>query len=105
MDKPIDSFNPLGTYMICEPQVMAEKVGSLFIPEKVRDQHTLTQAVVLKSGPGCSDLFEPGRIVVFRMHTESRMKLDDEEYIILDESDVQLLGPIADKKINKVDKK
>lgn len=83
-------FNPVGTNMLLIPKPAAEKSdGGIYIPEVARGG--LTQGKVLKVGDQVTQYAE-GDEIIFAQHTESRITIDGEPYIILDQANVMLVS-------------
>lgn len=46
------------------------------------------QAVVVAVGPKCDDLLQENQTVVFKEYSGTKFKVEDDEYIIIDEEDI-----------------
>jgi co-chaperonin GroES (HSP10) len=91
----LDEFFPTEEHLLCEQVQEAERSGTIIIPDSVRVP--LTQGVVLKAGTLCNtDLYKPGRIVIFRLHTEDRVTIGGTQYIIVSPANIILTGPIVE---------
>lgn len=76
--------------MLLIPKPAAEKSdGGIYIPEVARGG--LTQGKVLKVGDQVAD-YSVGDEIIFAQHTESRIIIDGEPYIILDQANVMLVS-------------
>lgn len=94
----IDSFNPTEGNLLCEPvEEAAKSSGGIWIPDSAKV--SLSQAVVLKAGSMCDqEIYCPGRLIIFQLHTESTVNIGEESYVIVQPCNVQLTGPIVPKK-------
>lgn len=96
MDETVSQFEPTEDYILCEQAQEADKVGSIVIPESAR--LPLTQGVVLKAGTSCDQkVYCKGRVIIFRLHTEDRIKLGSKTYIIVNPVNVLMTGPVLTK--------
>lgn len=96
----IDNYFPFGDTVLCTTEKMARRSpGGIEIPESVRSKHLLTQGVILKVSMQMEDspdnvVLVPGRIILFGLHTESIINLDNEEYAIVPLSGIIAYGPV-----------
>lgn len=89
----IEQFNPTEGQVLCEAVQEAEKIGSIIIPDSAKTP--LTQGIVLKSGGLCDqDLYVRGRLIIFRLHTESKITVAGIEYVLVEPANILLTGPI-----------
>jgi len=96
MSKVIDAYTPCGTYLLCRPLIAAEKSkGGIYIPESARNP--LNQAVVLKCGDALAPEDWPkGTEVMFTQHSESALKIDDEQFVLVTAENV-VMKKLLDK--------
>lgn len=84
-------FQPTHNNILVKPFEEADKIGSIWIPDQAK--HPLNQGEILAIGPTVTQItgyeFQVGDIVIFNMHAESRVKVDDEMLFVL--SDDQIL--------------
>lgn len=93
----VEDWNPTADQLLCDVVQEADKIGSIIIPDSVRAP--LTQGIVLKAGSLCDpDVYKRGTLIIFRLHTESRVKIGGEEYLIVEPANVLLTGPILNEK-------
>jgi co-chaperonin GroES (HSP10) len=92
----LEEFNPTPDYLLCEQATEKDRSGSIIIiPDSAKVP--LTQGVVLKAGSACNpELYSPGRVVIFRLHTEDRVSIGGVPYLVIDPANVILTGPIVD---------
>jgi chaperonin GroES len=95
----IEAFNPTENYLLCEPvEEASESAGGIIIPDSAKVP--LTQGIVLKAGSMCdSETFCEGRLIIFRLHTESRVNIDGKSYILVEPVNVHLTGPVLKKEL------
>lgn len=96
-ENAVDEWMPTADQLLCEVVHEADKIGSIYIPDSVRSP--LTQGIVLKAGSLCdADLYKKGTLIIFRLHTEARVKIAGEEYLLVEPTNVLLTGPILQDK-------
>lgn len=94
----LKDFHPTADNLLCQQLMEADHQGKIIIPDSVKKP--LHQAVVLEAGENCDkELYVPGRIIIFSLHTESRVSIDGKNYIIVDPGNVLLTGPIVPEEI------
>lgn len=97
MNSAIDEYNPTEDHLLCEQVEEADKIGTIIIPDSVRVP--LTQGIVLKAGTSCDqELYQKGRVVIFKLHTEDRVTIGSTKYIIVNPVNVLITGPVVPSK-------
>lgn len=94
--KPTSSraFKPTGTNILIEPFEEAEQIGRIIIPDSAR--HPLNQGTILAVGPDVPEVpnyanaFKVGDVVIWSMHAESRVKIDEKMLFVLPYDQVML---------------
>jgi chaperonin GroES len=82
-------YVPLNNLIIALPIKVDEiSKGGIFIPEHARK--TLNEATVSLTGPLVSVDIAPGDTIVFSPHSETRVKLEGQEYVCVEEGNVLL---------------
>lgn len=91
MEQPtLSKFDPVGEYLLLIPKQAAEvSEGGIFIPEMARGG--LTQGTVIKVGHLVKD-YGVGDEIIFGQHTESRLDIDNEPYILLNQVNVMMVA-------------
>lgn len=87
-------FRPIGERTLVKPVEREEKTASgIVLPETARDQPQMAEVVAIgdSQNGGASE----GNLVIFARYSGTKIKLDDEEYLILDSDD--LLGIIEEE--------
>lgn len=87
-------FRPIGERTLVKPVEREEKTASgIVLPETARDQPQMAEVVAIgdSQNGGASE----GNLVIFTRYSGTKIKLDDEEYLILDSDD--LLGIIEEE--------
>lgn len=95
-------FKPTFNNLLIKPFEEADKIGIIIIPDSAK--HPLNQGEVLAVGPSANEglditgttpmeRFAVGDIVIFNMHSESRVKVDDEMLFVLAVTEVLLKAP------------
>lgn len=96
--KPTSSraFKPTGTNILIEPFEEAEQIGRIIIPDSAR--HPLNQGTVLDMGADVPLSFslQVGDVVIWSMHAENRVKIDDKMLFVLAYDQVMLRASKAD---------
>lgn len=93
----IDDFSPTEDVVLCTVVPEAEMSGRIIIPDSARV--LLTQGVVLKAGTSCNkELYCKGRLIVFRMHTESKVTIGGVDYLLVEPVNTLLIGPVLKEK-------
>lgn len=90
----IEEFNPTENQLLCDVVEESSKTESgLIIPDSVRIP--LQQGVVLKAGNLCDqELYCKGRVIIFRLHTEAKVTIAGENYLLVEPVNVLLTGPV-----------
>lgn len=84
-------FQPLANQLLLEPIKTPEKIGNIFLPEKVR--HPVNQGTIVAQGetvPNCGLEFKIGNIVVFPLYADSVIEMDRTSYMVVDYTQVLL---------------
>jgi co-chaperonin GroES (HSP10) len=90
MEKTLKRFNPVGENMLLQPKKAAEvSDGGIYIPESARGG--LTQGTVVKKGALVTE-YEIGDEILFAQHTETRLEMDGEPYILLNQANVLMFA-------------
>jgi co-chaperonin GroES (HSP10) len=85
-------YIPLGGLIIALPIEVDEVTpGGIFIPEQARP--TLNEATVEKVGPDVNDRIHKGVTIVFSQHSETRIKVDGNHYVCVDQDNVLMYKP------------
>lgn len=79
-------FEPQNYNLIVEGFQEAEKVGSIIIPES--SQRSLTQGMVIKVSKQVSLDIKPGDIVIFGLHTESKIVIDGTSFLVIQQENI-----------------
>lgn len=90
-------LRPLGNRVILQQQEAEEKTQSgIILPDSAKEKPQ--DAVVIAVGPGkgvgekCSDIqVKEGDKVIYSQYAGTEVKIDDEEYIIVDQSDIMAI--------------
>lgn len=98
-DQSILKYKTHGTNLVVLPFQEAEKKGTIIIPDSAKK--VLNQGTVLKRGAMCSEQIMEGDIVIFGLHTEYRITLDDQMYFVVKEEDVYLSADPKDLELDK----
>jgi chaperonin GroES len=87
-------FRPIGERALVKPVEREEKTASgIVLPETARDQPQTAEIVAV--GDSQNGGVSEGNLVIFARYSGTRIKLDDEEYLVLDSDD--LLGVIEEE--------
>lgn len=95
----LHKFLPTYNNILIQPYEEADKIGSFFIPDSAK--HPLNQGEIIAIGPDVNQdnvRFWVGDIVIFNMHSESRVIVDAEMLFVLSADQILLR---ADKKAFK----
>lgn len=80
-------FTPTGDNLILLPDVEQEKsAGGIIIPDAAK--RPLTQGTVLKKGTQCSDQISVGDSVIFGLHTDSTIRIEGQQFLVLKEENI-----------------
>ncbi|MDY2614731.1 MAG: co-chaperone GroES [Lachnospiraceae bacterium] len=90
-------LRPLGNRVILQQQEAEEKTQSgIILPDSAKEKPQ--DAVVIAVGPGkgndekCSGMqVKEGDKVIYSQYAGTEVKIDDEEYIIVDQSDIMAI--------------
>lgn len=90
------SFRPVGPRLLIKREKASSRAGHLYIPEKAQEKPQWAEVVALGQLPRREDGtlqnwphgIEPGAAVLFGKYTGNSIKLDDEDYIIIQLDDV-----------------
>lgn len=83
------NYEPLRNLIIAQPIEQDEVTpGGIFIPEQSRK--TLNEAVIVLAGPEVDERLKPGETIVFAQHSETRVRIDGEHFLIMEETNVLL---------------
>jgi len=87
-------FRPIGERTLVKPVAREKKTGSgIVLPETAKDQPQTAEVVAV--GNSQNGGVSEGNLVIFARYSGTKIKLDDEEYLILDSDD--LLGVIEEE--------
>ena len=82
-------YKPVQNYLLIRPTPAEEKTESgLYIPEMARP--TINDGTIVKCGPS-AEQFSPGQVVIWQQHAESKLKIDDEYFILVSANDILLI--------------
>lgn len=93
---------PLGDRVVVKPKPKEERSkGGVYLPDTASKERPM-EGGILAVGPGSRDRngtliamsVKPGQRVIFAKYAGTEFKIDDEEYLILQEKDI--LGVITD---------
>lgn len=89
----IMKFLPTANYLLLEPKKVEEKsTGGIILPQSALDSTSLNQGKIIAKGEFTPDLLSVGQTVLFKQHTEYRMKIDGEDKILVNSDDVIMYG-------------
>ena len=84
-------IKPLGNGVLIKPFKKAEKTSSgIYIPDSGKKERP-QEGEVIAVGPGKKDEpmnLKPGQHVIFKRYSGSEYDINDETYLIMDESDI-----------------
>ena len=87
-------FRPIGERTLVKSVEREKKTGSgIVLPETAKDQPQTAEVVAV--GNSQNGGVSEGNLVIFARYSGTKIKLDDEEYLILDSDD--LLGVIEEE--------
>lgn len=87
-------FRPIGERTLVKPVEREEKTASgIVLPETAKDQPQTAEVVAV--GDSQNGGVSEGNLVIFARYSGTKIKLDDEEYLVLDSDD--LLGVIEEE--------
>ena len=92
--KQLLTYEPLRNLIIALP-IQADEIsqGGILIPEQARK--TLNEATIVLCGPDVDETIRPGETIVFTQHSETRVRIDGETYIMVEQENVLLKKTIA----------
>lgn len=80
------SLNPLADYLVAQQEEATTKTASgLYLPDKATEKPKI--AKVLKVGKGVKEV-KTGDRIVYKSYSTTEVKVDDKEYILIEEEDV-----------------
>ncbi|MCI6535012.1 co-chaperone GroES [Blautia obeum] len=90
-------LRPLGNRVILQQQEAEEKTQSgIILPDSAKEKPQDAVVIAVGSGKGdgekCSDMqVKEGDKVIYSQYAGTEVKIDDEEYIIVDQSDIMAI--------------
>lgn len=83
-------YEPTGTNIIFQKFEEAEMIGKIIIPRSA--QKKLNQGRVLKVGPDCIQKIKPGAIILFALHMDSAITIDQIDFGVIEECNIYAYG-------------
>lgn len=95
----LSKFKPTFNNLLVKPFEEADKIGRFYIPDSAK--HPLNQGEILAIGPNVNNeeldtAFLIGDIIVFNMHSESRVTVDGEMLFVIPAEQVLLRAAKSD---------
>jgi len=87
------NFKPTGDFVLVEPDIRPDKVGSIIIPDHIEEKPQEGKVVAVGTGRVLKDRIAPlnvkvGDRILFARFGGTEIKIEEKDYLIMKEEDI-----------------